>query len=75
MVLQGGNERVQTTYDLFTFLIKQPKEGVLQVWEGQVTVLTVCVYTNDEVISHGLGLSQLVGVAVMDHVIAGRKET
>lgn len=37
-------------------------------------VLTVCVYSNDEVISHGLGLSQLVGVAIMDHVIAGRKK-
>lgn len=39
----------------------------------QSIILTVCVYSNDEVISHGLGLSQLVGVAVMDHVIA-RKE-
>lgn len=36
--------------------------------------LTVCVHSNDEVISHGLGLPQLVGVAIMDHVIAGRKK-
>lgn len=35
--------------------------------------LTVCVHSHDEVGSHGLGLPQLVGVAVMDHVIAGTK--
>lgn len=34
-------------------------------------MLTVCVHSNDEVIAHGLGLSELVGVAVMDHVVAG----
>lgn len=46
----------------------------MQAWEGQAKGLTVCVYSNDEVISHGLGLSQLVGVAVMDHVVAGRQK-
>lgn len=35
-----------------------------------VRFLTVCVHSNDEVIPHGLGLTQLVGVAVMHHVIA-----
>ena len=32
-------------------------------------VFTICMYSNDEVISHGLSLSQLVGVAVVHHVI------
>lgn len=36
--------------------------------------LTVCVYSNNEVISHGLGLPQLVGVAVMYHVIAVKEK-
>lgn len=51
-------------------------EGALQVMEGLwwVMDLTICVYANNEVISHGLGLSQLVGVAVMNHVIAVREK-
>lgn len=39
-------------------------------WNPNPEALTVCVYSNDEVISHGLGLPQLVGVTIMDHVIA-----
>lgn len=42
---------------------------------GAGKALTVCVHSHDEVISHGLGLPQLVGVAVMDHVIARTKTT
>ncbi len=65
-----------------TFALKQLREGFHWCTVGvrgkmfvpwQSVVLTVCVYSNDEVISHGLGLSQLIGVAIMDHVIAGRK--
>lgn len=36
--------------------------------------LTVCVHSNDEVISHGFGLPQLVGVAVVHHVVTAQTE-
>lgn len=48
---------------------KGAKRGfLLQVY--MVLSLTVSVYSNNEVISHSLGLAQLVGVAVMHHVVA-----
>lgn len=36
--------------------------------------LTVSMHPDYEVIPHGLGLSQLVGVAVVNHVIAADTE-
>ena len=42
--------------------------------EGGELSFTICVNSNDEVISHGLGLTELVGVAVMHHVIAGEED-
>lgn len=44
--------------------------GLASCTRWLVRVLTVCVHSNDEVIPHSLGLPQLVGVAVMHHVIA-----
>lgn len=56
------------------FHVKTQLEGTLFVpRQSLVLGLTVCMYSNDEVISHGFGLSQLVGVAIMDHVIAKRR--
>lgn len=53
---------------------KSGDSGSSEGWRVEAAKgLTVCVYSHDEVISHGLGLPQLVGVAVMDHVIATNK--
>lgn len=35
-----------------------------------VSTPTICVHSNDEVISHSLRLAQLVGVTIVDHVVA-----
>lgn len=37
---------------------------------GTAARLTISVHTHDEVVTHGPGLAQLVGVAIMYHVIA-----
>lgn len=44
--------------------------------QGNVEIGTICVDSCYEVVSHGFGLPQLVGVAVVNHVItAGKQET
>lgn len=37
---------------------------------GIAARLTISVHTHDEVVTHGPGLAQLVGVAIMYHVVA-----
>ena len=37
---------------------------------GTAAQLTISVHTHDEVVTHGPGLAQLVGVAIMYHVVA-----
>lgn len=37
---------------------------------GTAARLTISVHTHDEVVTHGPGLAQLVGVAIMYHIVA-----
>ena len=46
------------------------RPGVGRRAVGTAARLTISVHTHDEVVTHGPGLAQLVGVAIMYHVVA-----
>lgn len=46
------------------------RHGVGRRAVGTAARLTISVHTHDEVVTHGPGLAQLVGVAIMYHVVA-----
>lgn len=58
---------------LFAFLNTSASDPF--VCTSAALIPTICVHAHYEAVSHGFGLSQLVGVAVVHHVVAAETQT